>query len=375
MQRLTAFLIALFIMPLVGFKAYVPAADRVEVVILDPGHGGKDPGNIGTGRYHETESDVALDVTLKVAKLIKEAHPKVKVVLTRDKDDWITLHDRTIIANDNKGDVFISIHCNAATSEHAHGTESFVMGKNHGDENQVALRENSVILMEDNFEATYEGFDPRKPESYIALTLFQYAFQHQSIELAQTIQDAFRMDVGRKDRGVKQQPLYVTSRTSMPSVLVELGFLTHNKEEDYLQSAKGQDELALAIATAFTAYKVKRERQSNGSAAGHDTSEETTEEAPQEEEIKEPDTYGFYIQLSVSSQNKPLDEPPFDQLSPVVVKKDGRLYRYLHGPFTQWDVAIAAQADVRSKGFPDAFVVSYLGDRRVSHDEAKAALN
>ena len=183
------------------------------------------------------------------------------------------------------------------------------------------------------------------------------------------------MDVGRKDRGVKQQPLYVTSRTSMPSVLVELGFLTHNKEEDYLQSAKGQDELAQAIATAFTAYKVKRERQSNGTAAGNDTPEETVEEAPQEEEVKEPDTYGFYIQLSVSSQNKPLDEPPFDQLSPVVVKKDGRLYRYLHGPFTQWDVALAAQADVRSKGFPDAFVVSYLGDRRVSNDEAKAALN
>ncbi|MDO7698254.1 MAG: N-acetylmuramoyl-L-alanine amidase, partial [Schleiferiaceae bacterium] len=168
----------------------------MEVVIIDAGHGGKAPGNLGTRRYKTVEKDIALDVALLTAEAIRQAHPDVKVILTRDDDSFLELHERTALANRSKADVFISIHCNAWTSQSAYGTETFVMGKNHDDENQVALMENSDILMEDNIEANYDGFDPRKPESYIALTLFQYAFQRQSIELAQNIQQAFREGVG-----------------------------------------------------------------------------------------------------------------------------------------------------------------------------------
>jgi len=376
MQRLTLFLIALFALPTVGFIIHVPSYDRVEVVVIDAGHGGRAPGNLGTRRYKTVEKDIALDVALLTAQAIRQAHPHVKVILTRDDDSFMELHERTALANRSKADVFISIHCNAWTSQSAYGTETFVMGKNHDDENQVALMENSDILMEDNIEANYDGFDPRKPESYIALTLFQYAFQRQSIELAQHIQQAFREDVGRHDRGVRQQPLYVTSRTSMPSVLVELGFLTNAEEEDYLNTTKGKSEMANAIAGAFSAYKAKRESvgQQPPSKATSNTASNTVNNHGKSGEVKTVAKHACYVQLAVSGQRKPLDEPPFAGVQPLKVMVDGRLYRYLHGPFSTWELAQSAQNDMRNKGFPDAFLVGYLGEKKVPLSEAKKAL-
>jgi len=371
MQRLTLFLIALFALPTVGFVVHVPSYDRVEVVIIDAGHGGKAPGNLGTRRYKTVEKDIALDVALLTAEAIRQAHPDVKVILTRDDDSFLELHERTALANRSKADVFISIHCNAWTSQSAYGTETFVMGKNHDDENQVALMENSDILMEDNIEANYDGFDPRKPESYIALTLFQYAFQRQSIELAQNIQQAFREDVGRHDRGVRQQPLYVTSRTSMPSVLVELGFLTNAEEEDYLNTTKGKSDMANAIAGAFSSYKTKRE--SVGQQPSKSSKDKSSDQA-KPVVIKPVAQHAFYVQLAVSGLKKALNEPPFENAQPIKVMADGRLYRYLHGPFSTWDVAKSAQDDMRSKGFPDAFLVGYLGSEKVPLSEVKKAL-
>ncbi len=371
LKRLTWVLIAALAVPYLGFTPVAKSSDRVQKVIIDAGHGGKDPGNLGTRRYRSTEKDVALAVAQQTAAKIKELYPDVQVVLTRNSDRFLELYERTAIANREQGDLFISIHCDAAENKSAYGSTTYVMGKNHDDENQVALRENSVILMEDNYQDKYEGFDPRKPESYIALTLYQYAFQTQSIEFAQTIQNAFRNDVGRKDRGVRQQPLYVTSRCSMPSVLIELGFTTNSAEEDYLNSSEGQDAMSTAIARSFGAYKARRERglshaQPNSSGSAEAPTQEVAAPAP-----PPAPTVVFAIQLSVSGFKKSTAEAPFNAVEDVWIKPDGRLYRYLQGHYLTLDDAKAALGGVQKKGFADAFIVAYKGDDRISPAEAE----
>lgn len=371
LKRLTWVLIAALAVPYLGFTPVAKSSDRVQKVIIDAGHGGKDPGNLGTRRYRSTEKDVALAVAQQTAAKIKELYPDVQVVLTRNSDRFLELYERTAIANREQGDLFISIHCDAAENKSAYGSTTYVMGKNHDDENQVALRENSVILMEDNYQDKYEGFDPRKPESYIALTLYQYAFQTQSIEFAQTIQNAFRNDVGRKDRGVRQQPLYVTSRCSMPSVLIELGFTTNSAEEDYLNSSEGQDAMSTAIARSFGAYKARRER---GLSPAQPNTTGSTEGPAQEVAAPAPPpapTVVFAIQLSVSGLKKSISEAPFNAVEDVWIKPDGRLYRYLQGHYLTLDDAKAALAGVQKKGFADAFIVAYKGDDRISPAEAE----
>jgi N-acetylmuramoyl-L-alanine amidase len=314
--------------------------------------------------------------------------------MTRRDDSYPTLHERTVIANRAQGDVFISIHCDAAENRSAYGSSTYVMGKDHDDENRVAMRENSVILQEEN-QDVYEGFDPTKPESYIMLTMFQYAFIQQSVELAQQVQNSFRDDVGRKDRGVKQQPLYVTSRSAMPAILIELGFLTNSAEEDYLITDQGQDEMARSIARSFGQYKLRRE---GGSPAATEpklkpkvepAAEPTTlavqtkAEPVRAEEKSVPATSAsslanqdvfFSIQLSVSGIQKNPTEEPFSALPDVFVAKDGRLFRYLQGRYRSRTEAISALEFARKRGFTDAFVVAYRGPARITLDEADQAL-
>ena len=391
-QRLAWLLIALLAIPHAGFQPAARMSNEIRTVVIDAGHGGKDPGNLGTRRYKKTEKDVALAVALLVEKYILERHPNIKVVMTRRDDSYPTLHERTVIANRAQGDVFISIHCDAAENRSAYGSSTYVMGKDHDDENRVAMRENSVILQEEN-QDVYEGFDPTKPESYIMLTMFQYAFIQQSVELAQQVQNSFRDDVGRKDRGVKQQPLYVTSRSAMPAILIELGFLTNSAEEDYLITDQGQDEMARSIARSFGQYKLRRE--GGASAAAEPKVEPKVEpvaepaaltaqpkaEPARVEENPVPGASSlanqevfFSIQLSVSGIQKSPTEEPFSALSDVFIAKDGRLFRYLQGRYRSRAEAISALESARKSGFADAFVVAYRGPARITLDEADQAL-
>ena len=397
-QRLAWLLIALLAIPHAGFQPAARMSNEIRTVVIDAGHGGKDPGNLGTRRYKKTEKDVSLAVALLVEKYILERHPNVKVVMTRRDDSYPTLHERTVIANRAQGDVFISIHCDAAENRSAYGSSTYVMGKDHDDENRVAMRENSVILQEDN-QDVYEGFDPTKPESYIMLTMFQYAFIQQSVELAQQVQNSFRDDVGRKDRGVKQQPLYVTSRSAMPAILIELGFLTNSAEEDYLITDQGQDEMARSIARSFGQYKLRREGGISAAAepkvepkvipaaeptalAVQPNAETKAEPAKAEEKpAAAPGASGlanqevfFSIQLSVSGIQKNPTEEPFSTLPDVFVAKDGRLFRYLQGRYRSRTEAISALESARKSGFTDAFVVAYRGLARITLDEADQAL-
>ena len=403
-QRLAWLLIALLAIPHAGFQPAARMSNEIRTVVIDAGHGGKDPGNLGTRRYKKTEKDVSLAVALLVEKYILERHPNIKVVMTRRDDSYPTLHERTVIANRAQGDVFISIHCDAAENRSAYGSSTYVMGKDHDDENRVAMRENSVILQEDN-QDVYEGFDPTKPESYIMLTMFQYAFIQQSVELAQQVQNSFRDDVGRKDRGVKQQPLYVTSRSAMPAILIELGFLTNSAEEDYLITDQGQDEMARSIARSFGQYKLRREGGISTAAEPKVepkleakvepkvepaaepkplTAEPKVEPKAEPARVEENRAPGasslanqevfFSIQLSVSGIQKSPTEEPFSALSDVFIAKDGRLFRYLQGRYRSRAEAISALESARKSGFADAFVVAYRGPARITLDEADQAL-
>lgn len=226
---------------------------RMTKIVLDAGHGGKDPGNLGS---RSKEKDINLAVTLLVGKYIKENLPDVEVIYTRDDDSFPTLKERPMIANNNKAHLFVSIHSNSAPNKSAYGTETFVMGTKHFDANfDIVKRENSVILLEDNYEENYEGFDPSSPESYMMFNLMSKIHFEQSVTLADNVETQFKDRVGRKSRGVKQGPFYVLWTPSMPSVLVELGFLSNSEEEKFLMSQQGKEYMASAIYRSIKAYK------------------------------------------------------------------------------------------------------------------------
>ncbi len=225
----------------------------VKKVVIDAGHGGNDPGTHGE---FSKEKDIALKVALQVGAYIKEYLPDVEVVYTRDSDRFIELEQRANIANKNRADVFMSIHVNAVSKSTVYGTETYVMGAHKTEGNfEVAKRENSVILYEENYEEKYEGFDPNSPESQILFSLSQSAYIENSLYLASKIEEQFGKRAGRHSRGVKQAGFWVLWRTSMPSVLIEIGYLTNPKEERELNDNSIQSNIASGIFRAFRDYK------------------------------------------------------------------------------------------------------------------------
>ena len=244
---------------LVHFSVLAQNADelyRMKTIVIDAGHGGKDPGNLGTGRYKTKEKDIALDVALRVGSYINKQFPEINVVYTRSTDVFIGLNERADIANKAKADLFLSIHCNAASNTAAYGVETYALGLHKNKENlEVAMKENSAIFLEDDYKTKYEGFDPNSAESIIALTIMQSAFLQQSLSISFYIQQQFKERVGRRDRGVKQAGFLVLRKTTMPSILIELGFLTNKGEEDFLNSEDGKAYMASAIFRGFKEYK------------------------------------------------------------------------------------------------------------------------
>lgn len=336
----------------------------VNVVVIDAGHGGKDPGNLGTGRYNKTEKNVALSVSLKVGKYIQEAFPDVKVLYTRDKDAFIPLHERTRFANSNAADLFISIHCDAFTNPSAHGAGSYVMGAAKTEANlRLAQRENAAILLEDNHDDHYDGFDPNSPEGLIELSLRQNAHIHQSLKFAKDVQDQMRERVGRVDRGVRQAPYWVISFTTMPSVLIELGFLTNKEEEDFLMSDRGQDYVASAIYRAFKEYKKSID---NLEASTATTRPPEPEAGIKTEEKTENSAKGviFKVQLLSSSTRVATTPENFNGLKNVSEHREDGMYKYLYGNATTYDGAKNLQKSVRQSGYKGAFVVAFDEDNQ-----------
>ena len=340
----------------------------VQAIVLDAGHGGKDPGALGTGRYSKSEKHIALEVTLKVGEYLKEAFPEMKVIYTRTGDTFPTLKDRTDLANNSNADLFISIHCDSFTKSSAKGSSSHVMGLRYTEANlRVAQKENSVIYLEDNYEENYDGFDPNSPESIIAFSLSQTTYLDQSILIAQKIQEQFRERVKRTDRGVKQTPLWVTRATSMPSVLVELGFISNPNEEDFLNSENGQSYMASAIFRAIKEYKNDLELPSNNlespAIVAKDMVDSTKLFANNETTQK-----GVIFKVQIITSLQPKEFSSILDYN-VDVFKESNMYKYTIGNEMQLEKAKEIQQIAVENGYKDAFIIAFLNNKKIGISE------
>lgn len=348
-------------------------------IVLDAGHGGKDSGTPGTKRYRTAEKDIALDVSLAVGKLIKKHLPHIKVLYTRTKDVYPTLKSRAIFANEAKADLFISVHCNAQPGGKgsAYGSETFVLGLHKNAANlEVAKRENSVIYLEDNYEETYKDFDLNSPESLIGLVLAQEDYLDYSIELGSYIEDEFKTTGKRKSRGVKQAGLYVLAYTYMPSVLVELGFLTNKKEEDYLNSKKGKEIMTRALFNAIKKYfNIRSQNKTRPITLDN---YENTPNTSQHKNLKSTVFNGinFKIQIAASSRKLMLKPYNFNGLSSISRLKNNNLYKYYYGNTSDYSKAKVLEQEAKAKGYTSSFIVAFKQGKRIPlADVLKTASN
>ena len=365
---------------------------QLKTVVIDAGHGGKDPGCSGISTK---EKDVALAVALKLGKYIEQNCSGVKVIYTRTTDVFVELQERAGIANRNNADLFICIHCNANPNKDAHGAETYVMGLHKTKGNlEVAKRENSAILLEDNYKKNYAGFDPNSDEANILFSMYQNVHQQQSIDLATKIQYYYRDKAMRTDKGVKQAGFLVLWKTTMPSLLTETGFLTNPEEEKYLSSTSGQDFLAFSIFKAFRDYKDQvegnRHQTYNDSAVLKTTKVQAAETPvapapvkkdspivkilPQVPVVQADTTPYLAVQIIVADKPLPKGASQFKGASPITELKEQSIYKYAVGKITSIDEAINTQTEMRKKGFKDAFVIGVLKGHKIPFAEAKKLL-
>jgi len=342
--------------------SFAPVAPSM-VLVIDAGHGGTDPGNLGTGRYKATEKTVTLDVALLLRDYITERFPDVEIVMTRDGDSYPKIRERVQLANSIKADLFMSIHCDAFTSPNAVGSSTFVMGMDRSEESlRVSMQENAFISRERDYESFYEGFKPDDPDTYIALSLRQSVFLQQSLELGSLIQSQFKQRVGRKDRGVRQAGYYVTCFTQMPSVLVELGFLTNPTEEDFLNSTAGKELMASALLRAFRAYKEKHhpgpETEPSPEQGALTSSLEETPPIANATALPSPT---YRVQVMTSGLALEEDDERFRGLQTVVEYLRNGLFKYAVGNCATAAEAKVLKMQLQKQGFSDAFVVKFEG--------------
>jgi len=343
---------------------------KIQTIVIDPGHGGHDPGNLGTGRYKTTEKHVALAISLKLGDYIENAFPEVKVLYTRKDDTFLKLGERTQLANDNNADLFISVHCDAWTSPSAYGAGVFVMGMSKLKANMdIAMKENAVIYLEDDYKENYDGFDPNSPESYIVFSLTQNTHLDQSLHIAEKIDQQFSSRTNSKSRGVKQAPFYVISRVNMPSILIETGFLTNPEEEDFLQSETGQDYLASAIFRAFSAYKENFEGTNTVAETNVPviTKQETTKKTISKKEILIGKIV-FKVQIGTYLKSM-LNDALFKEINAEQLVINGT-FKYYVGKETDKLSADKLKNQLNEKGFKGAFVVAFYKGERISTKEA-----
>ncbi|TXG39631.1 N-acetylmuramoyl-L-alanine amidase family protein [Seonamhaeicola maritimus] len=329
------------------------------VIMIDPGHGGRDSGTPGTGRYKTTEKDIALDVSLALGKMIQQKLPNIKVVYTRDKDVFPSLNGRAVVANKKDVDLFISIHCNAQPGKKgtAYGSETYVLGTTKNKQNlEVAKRENSVIALEDNTEV-YKDFNPNSPESLLGLMIAQEEYLDHSIKLARYIEDEFQTTGKRRSRGVKQNIFYVLAYTYMPSVLVELGFLTHKKEEEFLNSKRGKDIMTKSLFNALEKYLKYLNIDGHSVVFVEETSA-----------VQASSNVEFKVQIAASS--KALETKPynFKGLNNITRNYDEnrKLYKYYYGGASDYNEILRLEKEAINKGYKSSFVVAFKDGKKIA---------
>ena len=354
-RRALTGLLALFVLLCPSVAEAQESGVRLRTVVIDAGHGGHDPGAVSKSSKL-SEKQINLDLALKLGARIEKEFPDVKVIYTRKTDKFVELAERGNIANRNHADLFISIHVNSAKSTAASGTETFVMGTDKSQSNmEVCKRENSVILLEDDYTTTYEGFDPDNPESYIIFNLMQNAHFEQSISFASLVQDQFvKNGPIKKSRGVRQAPLMVLWRTTMPSVLVEVGFLSNASDRTVMNQSANRQKIADDIFRAFSAFK---KGYDSGTAA---TVSVPAEQPKKEEKVVTPsDSKGphFEIQILASSKKLKAGSPELKGEKDYHCRLINGLYKYSVGNYATKEEANRHLSEVRKK-FSGAFVIS-----------------
>ena len=339
-----------------AFSQISHAQEKIFTVVIDPGHGGKDSGTTGTTRYNDkNEKDIVLAVALKVGKLMAKEMPEADVIFTRKKDEFIELKKRGEIANKANADLFVSIHANAASYK-ASGTETYVLGVHRNETNlAVAKRENDVILLEEDYEKHY-SYDPHSPASIISLTLMQEDYLDQSIRMAKIVEKSFAEVGKRHTRGVKQAGFVVLHQTYMPSILIEIGFLSNKKEEDFLRKSSGQLKIAESIVEGIKKYKKELDKNTVVNNIHKSTS---TKSRIFKDVI-------FKVQIS-SSSNKVSTEPyNFRGLKNVERVKVGSHYKYYLGKTADYSLIKNLKKEADGKGYSDSFIVAFKGKERIS---------
>ena len=334
-------------------------------VVLDAGHGGQDPGNRGNGFF---EKDIALQVVLNIGAELEKL-PDVEVIYTRKTDVFVTLAGRAEIANKAEADLFISVHCNAHNSQ-AHGTETFVLGLHRNEDNlKVAMRENQVIYLEEDYEVTYDGFNPNSPESYIGLTLMQEEYLDQSVLLADFVQKNFTKDLKLTDRGVKQAGFLVLRQTYMPSVLIETGFLTNKTEGAFLNSRGGQDKISDAIVEAVKNYKNSINLEVLEGLAENPPLEVNTEVAT-EGPVDVYDNVTFRVQLAATGKKIDPNARNFRGLPNVERIKEGKLFKYYFGATSSYIQVKELHEIAKEKGYVTSYIVAFRDNSKISVNDA-----
>ena len=402
------------IIMLVGVPFYATHAQTQHpskkfTVVIDPGHGGKDAGTLGTGRTKIHEKDVVLAIGKKVDSILKKNDPDIRVIMTRKTDKFVELRKRADIANKAKADVFVSIHCNANPNKNVRGSETYVLGIHRNKDNlEVAKKENAVIKLEDDYKLHYKGFDPDAPETFIGLELMQEEYLEQSILLAALVQKEYQKSVHTKNRSVQQAGFAVLRLTYMPSILTEVGFLSNPQEEKFLHSQAGQLKIANSIANAVIKYKklilqntetagdlsisagsventgsvgakddagtahTATGNTHNGSQGGQNASkdkkaDEITDAGGDTGEVSNVKCANcfFSVQLAMSRHKISNVSSYFKGLNPVFYKKMGKVYKYFYGKTLNFDKVKKLQRQARQKGFHDAFIVGFRDGNRV----------
>lgn len=378
------FIIFVIAWPFVLLPATLQADQRgfINTVVIDPGHGGRDPGAVGRNSH---EKDITLAISLKLGNYIQENFDDVKVIYTRETDEFVELFRRAQIANENHADLFISIHCNSTRGAAAYGTETFVMGLHRSEANlEVARKENASILYEDDYMETYGGFDPHSPEANIIFSLYQNAYLHQSLSIASHIQDQFRERAMRADRGVKQAGFLVLYQVTMPGILVETGFLSNPREEQYLMSETGQSHIASAIFRAFRDYKQQQDalaasrkhlansqtqgEPTNTSSPSPQTPVETQDQQPQQpvsrrararaqaqnQKLQQLQTQQTEASEPANQQSDTRSEPQAEPVTPAPSQADPDHHQDdLKTPWIQFRVQIAVSSQKKELDSPD----------------------
>lgn len=390
-MNLKRFFFILLLLPVFAIPSNAQKDGKTFKVVIDAGHGGKDPGCLGS---YSREKDVALDVALKTGKLISENCPNVKVIYTRSTDVFVELYNRAKIANNHHADLFISFHCNANDNHSAHGVETYVMGLSKSEKNlAVARAENSAMLKEEGYKENYAGFNPDSPESAVMFSLYSSAYLNNSILLADKVQKNLVGVTHLLDRGVKQAPYWVLWSVSMPSILIEMGFLSNPTEEKFLNDEQHKKEIADAIFRGFSAYytqmtgdrvstpappkqeskndktETKDDNNADNPADNQSDKKNDDETAKIANTPVSPDAVRFMVQFMAVPDKIALTDKRFKDIPKVNRYYEGGLWKYTAGSESNLQSAKDILASLKSK-YPDAFVIAFKGDQKIPVSEA-----